>query len=73
MGKLIATFELLRMWAEELPLYIVGNMHDGMMILQDKSLDLAALEERINKVLGKYSMDCIGLALKVTMKGEPEE
>lgn len=55
------------------PLYVLGNMHDGILILHENSLNLSYLEEHINKNLGTYSKACIGLALKGTVKGETEE
>lgn len=66
------TVELMRMCDEGLPVYVVGNMHDGVLVLHRTTLKTEMIETRINKVLEDYSKISLGLALKVSVKREAE-
>lgn len=64
------TTELIAMCAEGYPVYVVANMHDGVIILHKKDMDLQYLSDRVNEELRQYSKASIGLALHAVVKDE---
>nr|QKN19293.1 putative plasmid-associated DNA primase [Eudorina cylindrica]QKN19296.1 putative plasmid-associated DNA primase [Eudorina cylindrica] len=65
------TGELSNMTAGGYPIYILANMHDGVLVVHHQSLSLKEVEAYVNIGLGLYSRECLGLALRVSAKAEP--